>query len=275
VCSGVGKQEIAAMMPHKFLFASLALSLGLGAFATGCTAETSEDPTEEAEDDLTAGAYKSKLLGEVAAIKIRDITIGNKAKVGAVLRTAGLGSRNRIPDEGGYRCMPGYRIEFLGPKGNVVAQGGLQCGSDARTGVHKGSVQVNGKSYLIDADVGIIEGELAKPVTASDFLWGTNKVELRTRMGAKATSDAALVADVLKGVGDKLELLPDNTPEPRCLPARVLSFKRGTADIGYITSSCGEDSGTGAGKLRIDGKRYALTLNFDKIAPVEASLGIR
>ncbi|MBL8606983.1 MAG: hypothetical protein JNL38_06670 [Myxococcales bacterium] len=273
------------MTASNFARLALVASLLLGAGAiSGCAASAeepaaAEDGTGEGEDEVVAanGTVKSKLLGEVAAIRVRDVTIGDPAKVGKALRALGLGSRNKIPAEGGFRCMPGYRIEILDAKGDALASAGLMCGGGERTGVHKGSVQFAGKSYLIDGDVGALEAELAKPAKVSDVLFGkVDSIHLVKPMtGSAGTQDPLSVQQILGAidVGQELRAVDPNEPTPKCPPARIIELSRGGKEAAQITTMCGASTGKATGTLSVSDKKVGkLTLDMGALATVESRL---
>lgn len=258
------------------------LVFGAGSLV-GCAGATDGDTPAaddgEAVDDVVAanGTVRSKLLGEVGAIRVRDVTIGDPVKVGKALRALGLGSRNKIPAEGGYRCMPGYRIEILDARGEVLANAGLMCGGGERTGVHKGSVQVGGKSYLVEGDVGALEAELAKPQKVADVLFGAvDAVHIVKPMtGSAGTTDAAAVRKILGALGTSQELTPIDpaAPTPKCPPARILELSRGGKGAAQVTTMCGASTGKASATLLVGDKKIGgLTLDMGALGEVEGTL---
>ena len=247
----------------------------------GCAAEASDDAADDsAEDDLTAGPSKSKLLGEVFAIKVNDTTIGSKTKVAAILNAMDIGSRDAIPAIATSmpRCMLSHPTSFIGAKGKVIATAGFMCGSEETTGTATAFVTYGSKTYTVKADLGGVFKQVQKPTQAGDLLYGITSVSI-AKPGPGTTSRAstetqASITSVLGSIGQAVTLVDPNAPQPRCIPARVITFYRGATEAATLTSMCSGSSGMSTGTLFTaeDSKLGKVDLDLTKLSKVEATL---
>ena len=232
------------------LLALLAVT-ALAPLAAGCSADTSGDDVNapsgdvqgaggEGEDEIKRGG----LLGQLGAVKINGgSTVAAPAKIKRILENIGLQPGAAKPQEGGFRCMPSYRLEFLKPSGEPAGSAGFMC-SDGRKDA-KGSVQVNGKSYLITAkDIDAIDAIANEPRAVADLFWGADKVVFSKPMDGAAkveTKDSALVAKVISGF--KADEVPDPMASmPRCLPSNIVSLYKGSKELASIGLTCGDNA---------------------------------
>lgn len=227
---------------------ALALStlVTLGAF--GCAAPT--DAADPAAGDVATdddNEVKSNVLGDVHAVKVQGRTVGAKTKVSKILRLTGLSARAAKPDEGAFRCMPTYRLEFLDARGETIASGGFMCGAGGEpTSDAKGYITLRqgGKAYLISGDAKAID-ELSKaPLQVADVTYGVDKIELGRpgQAGAPATEKADLTT-ALKALGTSQ--VPDpNASFPRCLPNHVVTLYRAGKHVATASFLCGGAGGT-------------------------------
>jgi hypothetical protein len=222
---------------------------------------------------------RSTLLGEVAAVKINGgKVVAAPAKVKRVLENIGLEPGAKRPEEGGFRCLPSYRLEFLKANGETQATAGFMCGGpgSADRKDAKGSVQVGGKSYLISAkDVDAIDAIAAEPLMVGDVLFGTDKVTI-TKPGRdekKTITDGATVSKLVKAI--KPDQVPDpNVAFPRCLPSRLVVYTKGTKDLATISFSCQEGlraTVTGPFTSAVDGARGAVKISTGVVFDAEAA----
>jgi len=219
--------------------------------AAGCSADTSGDDVNGPSDDVqgAGGAgedeiKKGGLLGQLGAVKINGgSTVAAPAKIKSILENIGLQPGAAKPQEGGYRCMPSYRLEFFKPSGEPAGTAGFMCGGGARKDV-KGSVQVNGKSYLISAkDVDAIDALADAPRAVADIVWGADKVVFTKPLGGAKheTKDSALVAKVISGF--KADEVPDPTaPMPKCVPSKIVSLYKGAKELASVGLTCGDNA---------------------------------
>jgi hypothetical protein len=232
------------MSPLRAL-ALLALCTPLA--AAGCSADDAsiDDDVVGEEEGPAEQEVRSTLLGNVAAVKINGgKTVAAPAKVKRILENIGLEPGAARPDEGGFRCLPSYRLEIFKANGETQATAGFLCGgpgaADRRNA--KGSIQVGGKSYLISAkDVDALDAIAAEPLMVGDVLFGTDNVVISKpgREEKTTVTDGAGVAKLVKAIQ------PDQVPNPqavfpRCLPSRVVTYKNGTKDLASISFSCRE-----------------------------------
>jgi len=269
-------------MTRLHAFALVALTM-VAPLAAGCSADevSSDDPS--AADDGTGGSedeVRSTLLGNVAAVRVNGGQIvAAPAKVKRILENIGLQPGAARPEEGGFRCMPSYRLEILKASGETSATAGFMCGgpgSGDRKNA-KGSVQVNGKSYLIDAkDIDGIDAIAKEPLAVGDILFGVDRITIgRPGQAGKETKDGALIAKVIRGM--KADQVPDpNASFPRCLPSRVVGFHKGATEIGSIGLNCGSDfRGTtkGSFSVKVPQLHGAADINAGRVIDVEAAIG--
>lgn len=224
----------------------------LAPLAAGCSADTSDDAPSgdlagaggEGEDEIRRGG----LLGQVGAVKINGgETVAAPAKIKRILENIGLQPGAAKPQEGGFRCMPSYRLEFLKPSGESAGTAGFMCGGPGSPDRKdaKGSVQVNGKSYLITAkDIDAIDAIANEPRAVGDVLFGADKIVIG-RPGSPSTNieskDGAIVAKVASAM--KADEVPDPSASfPRCLPSRFVSFHKGTKELASVGLNCGENA---------------------------------
>ena len=246
----------------------------------GCAAETADDAEDSAEDDLTAGASKSKLLGSVYAIKVDDTTLGSKAKVAGILSAMDLGARDAIPEIATAvpRCMFSHPISFIGAKGKLLASGGFMCGAQQTTGTVTAYVYVGAKVYTMKADLGGVFKQVNKPTQAGDLLYGITGVSIsKPGMGTNSSAfaeESELVTGILGAVGQAVTPVDPNAPQPRCMPARVITFYRGDKEAGTLTSMCSASTGVSSGNLIApdDSKVGKVSLDHGKLGKVEAKL---
>jgi hypothetical protein len=236
------------------ILAVLAVTV-LAPLAAGCSADTSGDDVNapsgdvqgaggEGEDEIRRGG----LLGQLGAVKINGgSTVAAPAKIKRILENIGLQPGAAKPAEGGFRCMPSYRLEFLKPNGESAGTAGFMCGGpgagDRKDA--KGSVQVGGKSYLITAkDVDAIDAIANEPRAVADLVWGADKVSFSKPMDGAAkveTKDGALVAKVISGF--KADEVPNpNASFPRCLPSNIVSLYKGTKELVSVGLNCGDNA---------------------------------
>ncbi|MFO0666628.1 MAG: hypothetical protein U0174_21915 [Polyangiaceae bacterium] len=247
----------------------------------GCAAEASDDAADEptSDDDLTAGPSKSKLLGEVVSIKVDDKTIGAKSKVTAILKAMKLGATDALPQvtQAIPRCMFAHPIAFYGASDKLLGSGGFMCGAQQTTGTATAYVYVGTKAYSMTADLGNVFKQVQKPVQASDLLYGITNFSV-TKPGPlnpRGTgSEPDTIKMLLSAVGDKVTAIDPNAPTPRCMPARIVTFYRGTKEAATITSMCSADTGMSTGTLsEADGDKVGtLSLNMATLAKVESKL---
>jgi hypothetical protein len=117
-------------------------------------------------------------------------------------------------------------------------------GSRDRKDAH-GSVQVNGKSYLITAkDIDAIDAIANEPRAVADLFWGADKVVFSKPMDGAAkieTKDGALVAKVISGF--KADEVPNpNASFPRCIPSNIVSLYDGTKELASVGLTCGDNA---------------------------------
>lgn len=271
-------------MSRLHLLALLAVT-ALAPLAAGCSADTSGDDVNapngdvqgaggEGEDEIRRGG----LLGQLGAVKINGgATVAAPAKIKRILENIGLQPGAAKPAEGGFRCMPSYRLEFIKPSGESAGTAGFMCGgpgSGDRKDA-KGSVQVNGKSYLITAkDVDAIDAIAKEPAAVADIVYGADKVVF-AKPGTPAkseTKDAAQIAKVISGF--KADQVPEPmTIFPKCLPSKVISIQKGTKVLGSIALNCGDDAtGTVRGRLSVSESTGAIDVDAGIVLGVEKSL---
>lgn len=269
-------------MKLSSFFATSLVTLAV-AFAgpIGCAAEASDDAGDEqsSEDDLTAGPSKSKLLGDVIAIKVDDKIVGAKSKVGAILKAMDLGATDMpqvataIP-----RCMFSHPISFYGANDKLLGSGGFMCGAQQTTGTATAYIYVGTKAYSVTANLGGVFKQMDKPLQASDMLYGITNFTVTKPGGgfnARGTgSEAETIKTLLGAVGDKVTAIDPNAPTPRCMPARVVTFYRGNKEAASITSMCSANTGMSTGTLiEADGDKVGtLSLNMTTLAKVESKL---
>lgn len=264
--------------------AFLALSM-LAPLAAGCSADTSDDAPSgdelagsggQGEDEIRRGG----LLGQVGAVKINGgATVAAPAKIKRILENIGLQPGAPKPQEGGFRCIPSYRLEFLKPSGESAAFAGFMCGgpgSGDRKDA-KGSVQVNGKSYLITAkDIDAIDAIAKEPLAVGDVLFGADKVVIGRPGGDSnaESTDGAIVAKVANAM--KADEVPNpNASFPRCLPSRFVSFHKGATELASIGLNCGENATglvQGSFSAREPQLRGAVKIDAGIVFDVERSL---
>lgn len=246
----------------------------------GCAAETGDEAEESVEDDLTAAASKSNILGEVYAIKIDDKTLGAKTKVAGVLNAMEIASRDAMPAIATAmpRCMLSHPITFIGAKGKQLGYGGFMCGASETTGIKTAYVTVGSKTYQVKADLGAVFKQVDKPVQAGDLLYNVTAVTI-TKPGhglnpKASTETASTIKDVLAAISQTVTPVDPNAPVPRCIPARVLTFYRGDKEAATLTTMCSAATGTGSGNLFTpdDDKLGKVTIDFTKLGKVESIL---
>lgn len=260
---------------------ALALAALCAPLALGCSADDAsvDDDVVGGDEGAAEEEVRSTLLGDVAAVKINGGKIvAAPAKVKRVLENIGLQPGAPRPPEGGFRCLPSYRLEFLKANGESQATGGFLCGGagSADRKDAKGSIQVGGKSYLITAkDVDALDAIAAEPLLVGDVLFGTDKVTI-TKPGRdekKIITDGALVAKVVKAI--KPDQRPDpNVAFPRCLPSRLVVYSKGTKDLATISFSCREGLRalvSGPFTSGVDGARGAVKISTGPVLDAEAS----
>lgn len=215
---------------------------GLAIASTTACSGADESPGAEpaSENEVKSGS----LLGQAVAVQIDGgAIVAAPAKLKRVLDNLGLGAGAKKPKEGGFRCMPTYRLEFFKADGTSLATGGLMCGAGARKDV-AGSISINDTSYLIVAkDVDAIDAIAKEPVAVADVLFGTDRVKFAQpgKPGTIAeTSDGAQVTKAVRTLrGDDV---PDpKVSMPKCVPSRVVSFLKGDTVLGSISFMCGGD----------------------------------
>jgi hypothetical protein len=256
--------------------ALLAVSV-LFAGPVGCTAETGDEAAEEegSDDDLTASPTKSNVLGEVVAIEIDGKVVGSRAKVSSMLKAMKLGARDRKPElnPAQPRCALSHPIKFIGANNAEVASGGFMCGADQRTGVVRAFVRNATASYGVEADLGALFKQVDAPVQAGDMLYGITKVQITTpRNGDEVTTkNADQVKTLLSGVGQAVTPLAPNTPSPRCVPARFITFYRGAEVAAKISTMCSADTGVSPGRIfaRDEALVGTVSLDMSKVSKVE------
>lgn len=257
----------------------------LAPLAAGCSADTSGDDVNapsgdvqgaggEGEDEIRRGG----LLGQLGAVKINGgATVAAPAKIKRILENIGLQPGAAKPQEGAFRCMPSYRLEFIKPSGESAGTAGFMCGGpgsgDRKEA--KGSVQVGGKSYLITAkDVDAIDAIAKEPAAVADIVFGADKVIFSKPMDqAKVeTKEGTQIAKVISGL--KADQVPDrNASFPRCLPSKVVTIQKGGAELASIALNCGDDAtGIVRGRLSAGDAMGAVDVDAGIVLGVEKSL---
>jgi hypothetical protein len=272
-------------MSRLRLLAVLAVTM-LAPLAAGCSADTSGDDVNGPSSDVQGAGgdgedeiRKGGLLGQLAAVKINGgATVAAPTKIKRILENIGLQPGAAKPQEGGFRCMPSYRLEFFKPSGELAGTAGFMCGGagSADRKDAKGSVQVNGKSYLITAkDVDAIDAIGKEPAAVADLVYGADKVVFTKPMNQSAkveTNNGEQVAKVLSGL--KADQVPDrNASFPRCLPSKVVTIQKGTKELANIALNCGDDAtGTVRGRLSAGDMMGAIDVDAGIVLGVEKSL---
>lgn len=257
----------------------------LAPLAVGCSADTSGDDVNspsgdvqgaggEGEDEIRRGG----LLGQLGAVKINGgATVAAPAKIKRILENIGLQPGAAKPQEGGFRCMPSYRLEFFKPSGEPAGTAGFMCGGpgSADRKDAKGSVQVNGKSYLITAkDVDAIDAIGTEDAAVADIVWGADKVVFSkpSTQTKVETKNGEQVAKVISGL--KADQVPDrNAMFPRCLPSKYVSIHKGTKQLANIALNCGDDAtGVVKGRLSAGDTMGAVDVDAGIVLGVERGL---
>jgi hypothetical protein len=267
------------------LLAVLAVTM-LAPLAAGCSADTAGDDVNapsgdvqgaggEGEDEIRRGG----LLGQLGAVKVNGgAIVAAPSKIKRILENIGLQPGAAKPAEGGFRCMPSYRLEFFKPSGEVAGTAGFMCGGpgSADRKDAKGSVQVGGKSYLITAkDIDAIDAIAKEPAAVADLVYGADKVVFSkpTSQAAKVeTNNGEQVAKVLSGL--KADQVPDrNASFPRCLPSKVVTIQKGTKELASIGLNCGDDAtGIVRGRLTAGETMGAVDVDAGIVLGVEKTL---
>jgi len=228
----------------SFRALALAVFALLAPVAAGCSAADSgsDESTTSAvgEDEL-----RSALIGKVSAVRINGgALVAAPGKVQRILEGTGLGPKATRPPEGGLRCPPSYRLEFLDAKGVVKAQAGFDCNAMVPGGRKnvEGTVQVSGKSFLVTAgDIDAIDAIGSEPVAIGDVLFGVDRVQItkpaQAGVAPTETTDGGLVARAVRAING------DQIPDPyarlaRCLPGRNVAFFRGGDQVGSASFAC-------------------------------------